>query len=204
MRSTNQQWQIQFQTHSRNSAIKACQILAQGLETAPPFLKVLITGSQDAGKSLIIDSILSALDHKLSPYHLSHRSLLEEAPCSAIGNYLSKAFQGHNHPFIAAFFRLSKNPKLELNVEQEREKAMALWGCNRLIEFETAFHKPHKDQEGCIIDISKSPITNHLDWNRSWTITVNPTLQTPEVQNALQHLEQYESQRRMRQQRSLG
>lgn len=199
-------WVIEFDTVSRNAALKVCRILAQAIDVTR-HNSIVIYGNPSAGKSLIVDGILSELSDHHCGLHMGTTGLMESRESEAAGNYLTKIFQHENRKFVASFTRYSLSLGDRVKSDLKMVRRYLRYPLTGGIVFETANgrvmmkNKDNLNKYGVVIkmwgDVGMDPFAPR--WDRSWKITVNKHNQTPAMAAAIAQLRAYKDNKSRRQ-----
>lgn len=186
------QWQVSFETHSRNDVMKICSLLAKGIgEDTVLSRKVLvqIAGFQRCGKSAIVDGLTAAFTKKEKSYKLPKKTLVEGSEGLAISRTVYKVFN-YNGKRLPVFLR----NKGTLDFHEE-------YG----LGFQTFFNLRSNQASMYIsFDIDRGgdyrDTYNNIDsWHRFWFLNVEDTvLQTSEMSEVLEHIRDFHACRQAR------
>lgn len=208
MKKNNNEWAVEFETHSRDAAIKACVILARGLSLQGE-TSILITGCVRSGKSMIVDAIIRDLSDANTAFKMSNSGMLERSESEAMGRYLSKTFNKNGCKFIGAFYRDGLFSSGNLNIALGKIKSKIANPLRPRIAFKTG--RFHEDNFDCVINICEQPILGDMEHvldsfgTREWKIEIlEDKLRIPQMKAALDHLRMYETRRQKRMERCLA
>jgi hypothetical protein len=166
--------QASFVTPSREAFVKACAILANGLDMPRhQSLVISVQGSMDVGKSLVADAMIGALSDDMSPYAIKadNKMLFEKKPAQAA------AFPVRGQTTIAGRKTHVHFVRSEMDYDEVSMWLVRHGGDNPAIIFyggsnHLPFHKSniqiglHNRYGECSED--------HLKWHRQWDVLISP------------------------------
>lgn len=207
-------WGATIQTHSRDDLMKVCAILARGIgkeRVAREKVHIYVDGSFRGGKSAIVDGLSAAFIDGRTPYKLPAIPLMEDYAGQAMEMDIKKVFAVNGRESL---FTFSRSAFVRYKKGTQSKLFDSLGGVSeRGIDFRTigggvAFSPTLDFFANAVIKSSKADIVISLvmhrypaviDWSRKWNIEIlNPALQTPQMEEALQDLRNFHARRQTR------
>lgn len=201
---SNDEWTIEFNTTSRDSAIKVCTILANGFDIerlTTQNTRIYVLGGK--GKSLIMDAMAQHLSDKHSAYKMSTKRFVEGQASAAlkgkVGHHIVKGINHKGRGMAVSFRHLSGYHKKSWfeNLRAKFDKSR-LFG----LDFQSEIDRGY--EAGFNPDISikfYQDDTGEIEqgWGRHWTITIkDKSLRTPKMREALDQIKAYDKRRKDR------
>jgi hypothetical protein len=198
------EWTIEFNTLSRDGAIKICTILANAIDEerlTSKNTRIFVLGGK--GKSLIMDAMAQHLSDRHSAYKMSPKRFVEGKASAAlkgkVGNHIVRGITHKGRGMAVSFRHLSGYHK-----KSWFENLRAKFDKSRLVglDFQSEIDRGYEAGFNPNISIKFYPDdTGEIEqgWGRRWTITIkDKSLRTPQMREALDQIKAYDKRRKHR------
>lgn len=177
---------VAFETNTRAELIKACHILAKGMNLSLSPIIIGVTGEFDIGKSLIADALLNTLDDDAKKYDVpkQNKMSLEKVPGEALQSAMKTEI-------------ISQGLRTEFNFTRSRYSTPCAKTLPQIIVLSHNDYTVLKESS-LLISLTKPINLSEIgrSFRRKWQVTLlKPDKHAPNMLEQMDHLRQFHARR---------